>query len=100
MLSVLGSPSGFVKALVYLAYDYVRTGFSRASAYLNVFLKALESRNRTLLGTPLSCMVKPLESRDVCRSEFIPIEPCHHTYHINRGSNAKMLQVRFGQTAC
>ena len=42
-----GSPSGFVKALAYLAHDYMRTGFTRASAYFTVSLKALESRNLT-----------------------------------------------------
>src|SRR6266487_4919878 len=48
--------------------------------------------------TPLSGMVKPLESRDACGSEFIPIEPCHHTHHINRSGNTKVLQMRFGKT--
>src|SRR6266567_8202914 len=43
-------------------------------------------------------MVKPLESRDACGSEFIPIEPCHHTHHINRSGNTKVLQMRFGKT--
>ena len=47
--------------------------------------------------TLLSCSVEPLESRDACGSELIPIEPGHHTYHINRSGNPKMLQVRFGK---
>jgi len=37
-------PPGLVKALVYLAHDYARTGFSRASAYFDISLAALESR--------------------------------------------------------
>src|SRR6266487_1565564 len=45
--------------------------------------------------TPLSCKVKPLESSEACGSQFIPIEPCHRTNHINRGGNPKMLQMRF-----
>src|SRR5260370_29101309 len=49
--------------------------------------------------TLLSCSVEPLESRDACGSEFIPIEPGHHTHHINRSGNPKMLQVRFGKAA-
>ena len=47
LLSNLGSPSGFVKALAYPAYDYARTSLTRASAYLSVSLKALESQNLT-----------------------------------------------------
>src|SRR6266702_1030361 len=47
--------------------------------------------------TPLSCMTQPLESRNVCRSEFVPIEPCYYAYHIDRRGNAEMLQVRFGK---
>ncbi len=58
----LGSPSEFVKALVYLAYDYTRTRFSRASAYLNVSLKVLESRNLTeypILTAKLALLRQP-----------------------------------------
>jgi hypothetical protein len=44
LLSVLGSPATFVKALAYLAHDYTRIGFIRASAYLTISLAALESR--------------------------------------------------------
>jgi hypothetical protein len=33
--SKVGSPSSFVKALVYLADDYARTGFTRVWVYLN-----------------------------------------------------------------
>jgi len=40
-------------------------------------------------------MVKPLESGDASGSAFISIEPYSHTNHVNRGSNAKMLQMRF-----
>jgi hypothetical protein len=43
-------------------------------------------------------MVKPLESGDTCGSAFISIEPGYHTNHINGGSNAKMLQMRFWKT--
>jgi hypothetical protein len=43
----------------------------------------------------LGCTVKPLESGDTCGSTFISIEPGSHTNHINCGSNAKMLQMRF-----
>jgi len=42
-------------------------------------------------------MIQPLGSRDVCRSEFIPIEPCDRTHHIDRCGNPEMMQVRFGQ---
>jgi hypothetical protein len=45
--------------------------------------------------TPLSCQVKPLESRDACGGEFIPIKPCHRTHQIHRRSNPKMVHVRF-----
>src|SRR5437764_12286809 len=47
--------------------------------------------------TPLSCQIKPLESRDACGGEFIPIKPCHRTHQINRRGNPKMVQVRFGK---
>ena len=48
--------------------------------------------------TPLSSITEPLESRDICWSEFISIEPCHHPDYIDRRSNAKMVQVGFGKT--
>jgi hypothetical protein len=47
--------------------------------------------------TPLSCQGKPLESRDACGSQFIPIKPGHRTHQIHRSGNPKMLQVRFGK---
>ena len=39
-----GSDATFVKALAYHAYDCNRTGFIRASVFLNVTLFALDSR--------------------------------------------------------
>src|SRR5260370_10246071 len=56
-----------------------------------------QQQKRHCWETLLSCSVEPLESRDACGSEFIPIEPGHHTHHINRSGNPKMLQVRFGK---
>jgi hypothetical protein len=47
--------------------------------------------------TSLSCIGKSLESRDACGSQFIPIQPCYRTHHIDRRGNAKMLQMRFGK---
>jgi hypothetical protein len=43
-------------------------------------------------------MVQPLESGDACGSAFISIEPSHRTHYIDRGGNAKMLQMRFSKT--
>jgi hypothetical protein len=44
LLPTLGSDATFVKALAYLEHYYRRTGFFKASAYLNISLVALESR--------------------------------------------------------
>jgi hypothetical protein len=47
--------------------------------------------------TSLGCKVKLLESRDAGGSQFISIEPCYGTHHIDRSGNTKMLQMRFGK---
>src|SRR3989442_12753981 len=47
--------------------------------------------------TPLSCEVKPLESRDACGREIMPIGTGHRPHQINRSGNPKMLHMRFGQ---
>src|SRR5947209_11425541 len=67
-----GSGSGVIKITVdenktYQQMDGFGASITDGSAWL-IYNKM------TLLGNFLSCKVKPLESRDACGSQFIPIE--------------------------
>ena len=52
----------------------------------------------TLLANSLGCLVKPFKSRNLGRSERSAIEPGNEADEIDRGSNAKVLHMRFRQS--
>ena len=84
LLSTLVSPSGFVKALVYLADDYARTGFTRAWAYLKCFPESFRITKPD--GEPKT------DSKTGVHLRYTANKPCPYI-HLSRASvEAKALE--------